>query len=477
MTCNRLWLDLSDVTRFFAAHARPTGIQRFSLETARALAASGGPVRFCATSPQGWRELDFAGLSAAIAALSAAPLPTPAARTTRAHTASPWPAPLIALARRLPWAPRLALGRLARAGLETAHAAGALGRVLIQPRHWHEAGLGGRTFHLGPARFAPGDWLVGLGASWESPPSPDERARLRALGVRLGFAVHDLIPLLRPEYCLPAQGRALAAWLDGAAREADMLFAVSRHTAADARARLGAAAPPMTVLPMGGGPLAAPPDARRVPKEPFVLMVATFEARKNHAGALRLWRLLLSQGGAVPKLVLAGRRGWLADDVLAQIAASEGLGGRVEVIEQPSDAELRALYQACLFSLFPSFYEGWGLPVSEALAHGVPVLASSASAIPEAGGAFCAYFDPDHLAEAARLARLWLDQPDELAALKARIRAQYRPLSWQFTARALVAALNAPAPEPGLAGAADHEARPDQLHQQHQPEQASPPRR
>ncbi|WP_298283850.1 glycosyltransferase family 1 protein, partial [Acidocella sp.] len=331
--------------------------------------------------------------------------------------------------------------RLARAGQETTRAAWALGRVLAQPRHWREAGLGAREFSLGPALFAPGDWLIGLGASWESPPCPRELARLRALGVRLGFAVHDLIPLLRPEYCLPAQGRALAAWLNGAAREADLLCAVSRHTAADLRAWLGETAPPIAVLPMGGGPLAARADARRVPREPFVLMVATFEARKNHAGALRLWRRLLSQGGAVPKLVLAGKRGWLADDVLAQIAASDGLGGRVEVIEQPDDAELRALYEACLFSLFPSVYEGWGLPVSESLAHGAPVLASAASAIPEAGGDFCAYFDPDDLTEAARRARLWLDRPGELAALRARIKTQYRPLSWAATARALVAVL------------------------------------
>jgi len=432
MTRNTLWLDIGDLLRFFAGHPRPTGIQRFSLETARALNASSAGVRFCAATSAGWVEVAFARLDAAIAALSAQALP-PA--PPRGVTASPWPKMLIEVAKRLPVPVRLAVGRLGRAGLEAGRAGADLARSLARPRLWRASGLGGQDFARGPVAFVAGDWLVGLGASWEQPPSQAEIVRLKALGVRLGWAVHDLIPLLLPEFCLPAQGRDLRGWLEEIAVQADVLFAVSHHTAADLRGFLGARAPRIEVLPMGGGELAAFADNSRVPEQKYVLMVGTIEARKNHAGALRMWRRLIEAGGEVPKLVVAGKRGWLADDVLAQIEHSDGLNGHVVLVEQPTDAELRALYEGCLFSIFPSFYEGWGLPVSEALSYGVPVLASNAGAIPEAGAEFCGYFDPDDGVAGAKKVARWVAHPEEVAALRARIRAEYKRPAWADTAR------------------------------------------
>ena len=107
----------------------------------------------------------------------------------------------------------------------------------------------------------------------------------------------------------------------------------------------------------------------------------------------------------------------------------------------PSDAELASLYRDCLFTLYPSFYEGWGLPVTESLCFGKTVAASNRGSIPEAGGEFCAYFDPDDLNDAERVVGGLIRHPERIAALEERIATSFRPPGWDDTARAVLAAL------------------------------------
>ncbi len=169
-------------------------------------------------------------------------------------------------------------------------------------------------------------------------------------------------------------------------------------------------------------------------------MVGTIEARKNHGGMLRVWRQLLNNppAGGVPTLVFAGKAGWLTADLMQQLENASHLGGKILFVDQPSETQLAALYQHCLFTLYPSLYEGWGLPVTESLCFGKPVAASNSSAIPEAGGAFCCYFDPDNLADAHEKIRTWIEQPELVAAAAARIATQFTPPHWANTASALL---------------------------------------
>jgi glycosyltransferase involved in cell wall biosynthesis len=109
-------------------------------------------------------------------------------------------------------------------------------------------------------------------------------------------------------------------------------------------------------------------------------------------------------------------------------------------VRGPSDRELRDLYQGCLFSIFPSLHEGWGLPVTEAMAFGVPVLCSSAAALPEAGGDLARYFDPDDAGDCHRAVVELLDHPAALAAWRAEVQARFQPIPWSATAQAVLAA-------------------------------------
>ena len=169
------------------------------------------------------------------------------------------------------------------------------------------------------------------------------------------------------------------------------------------------------------------------------------EPRKNHELAVRVWRKLDDEIRAgtrhpetVPTLVFAGKPGWLVADLLAQLDAMHWLDGRIRLLRDPSDAELRALYEGCLFTFIPSWFEGWGLPVSESLALGKPCVASSATAIPEAGGALCRYFDPGDLGAAHRIVAALLDDREALAAWQDQVVREFRRTAWAETAAAVL---------------------------------------
>ena len=189
-------------------------------------------------------------------------------------------------------------------------------------------------------------------------------------------------------------------------------------------------------------------DARTISlPERYTLFVSTIEVRKNHRLLVRVWRRLLERHGAdaVPVLIFAGQIGWLVDDLLADLTASDYLNGKIVVMSGLSDAELRQAYRSCSFTLFPSLCEGWGLPVAESLAQGKFCVASNRTSIPEVGGDLIDYFDPSNDDDAlAKIERLLLD-PDYLAAREARLRAEYRPRSWADCAHTLMAKLNQPA--------------------------------
>jgi glycosyltransferase involved in cell wall biosynthesis len=141
-------------------------------------------------------------------------------------------------------------------------------------------------------------------------------------------------------------------------------------------------------------------------------------------------------------LVFVGKVGWLVDGLLADLEASGYLNGKVILLPSLSDAELQQAYRSCLFTVFPSLCEGWGLPIVESLAHGKFCVASNHTSIPEAGGDLIDYFDPLNEDDAlAKIERPLID-PGYLAAREAKLRAEYRPRTWADCVHALIGALD-----------------------------------
>jgi glycosyltransferase involved in cell wall biosynthesis len=293
----------------------------------------------------------------------------------------------------------------------------------------------------------PGDFLCTLGAPWH-----DENYQLRvskcvdATGMSFAILIHDLIPLVRPEYFELGRAPHFEPVIRGALISADVILANSKATAADVSAWaaqnhivLKSAPHP---IPLGSGfqrPRGGQLPPGVLPGE-YVLLVSTIEVRKNHLQAFRIWSRLLQEmpHHKVPKLVFAGAWGWMVEDLRKAIEATHHLDNKLVVVSSPDDATLAALYRGCQFTLYPSYYEGWGLPVSDSLAFGKVCVASNRTSIPEAGGPHCIYIDPDNTTDALARIKELIEDSELLRRLEAQLLANFKPKSWSDTADAVV---------------------------------------
>ncbi|MBS1104166.1 glycosyltransferase family 4 protein [Gluconobacter sp. Dm-62] len=301
----------------------------------------------------------------------------------------------------------------------------------------------------------PGDIFLILGAAWSEPGFGERLARMRkAYGIQPVLLLSDLIPAIRPEWCALSLIRDFKHWLDTTLPQCGRLLAISHATAKTIedytrKHRLKLLAPVQTV-PIGSG--FGPPrkiEGER-PKglpapDSYVLFVSTIEARKNHILAFRIWRRLVADlpPEQVPTLVFAGRVGWLVSDLMQQLENTEWLRGKIRLLRDPSDDELAHLYDGCMFTLFPSLFEGWGLPVTESLVNGRPCVASNSTSIPEAGGPLSRYFDPENTDEAYRVVRETIEDREGLKMWQEEVRTQFKPTPWEHTADAILDACHA----------------------------------
>jgi glycosyltransferase involved in cell wall biosynthesis len=133
----------------------------------------------------------------------------------------------------------------------------------------------------------------------------------------------------------------------------------------------------------------------------FLLFVGTIEPRKNLCALVQALAEISRASGERPQLVIAGKKGWLTDDLFVELKAS-GIAERVLFTGYLPDEDLCALYSSCTAFVYPSLYEGFGLPPLEAMACGAPVLASRISSLVEVTGPAARFFAPDNPSELAQ---------------------------------------------------------------------------
>ena len=214
------------------------------------------------------------------------------------------------------------------------------------------------------------------------------------------FFIHDLLPLETPEYFRPVDNPIHARRMKGLARlgrAAIVSTAVVREALLRHLASLGRTDMPILVAPLPPDPIFT--ERRAVPeranRRPYFVMCGTIEPRKNHLLILQIWRDLAAElGEATPKLVLIGKRGWENEHIVDMLERCPGLRGHVvEVSGLPTPSVRRLMIEARAL-LMPSFAEGYGLPVVEALAAGVPVIASDIPVFHEIGDGRLMTIDP-----------------------------------------------------------------------------------
>lgn len=213
------------------------------------------------------------------------------------------------------------------------------------------------------------------------------------------FYVHDLIPLTHPEFVRKNEPQRHLQRMETILRHAGLVLCNSQATARSFRGfaeERGRAVPPIAVLPPGvENSFSTASRAAPRSKRPYFLIVGTIEPRKNHIMLLQLWRALVdTYGRETPRLVIAGKRGWENAQVFATLDRCPQL--RDIVIEAPDlgDAALADLMAGATALLSPSFTEGYGMPVAEAMATGTAIIASNIPSHKEIAPDSAIFLDP-----------------------------------------------------------------------------------
>jgi glycosyltransferase involved in cell wall biosynthesis len=293
------------------------------------------------------------------------------------------------------------------------------------------------------AVFRENDRVLIPGNFWNE---PDVLPALRELKRHVGFSLfavlYDLIPTRSPHFTGEIPSRIYTQALSEMAECVDGFFAISESSRRDMKtfcAERSLRAPPIETIRPGDDLVAASgaelPVTGIAPYS-YVLAVGTLEARKNQMLLYYTWKEGLRRGIDLPKLVVVGRTSWSALVVERMLKDDPELRSRIVVLSEASDAELAWLLRNCLFALYPSFEEGFGLPIVEALRFGKVCLCSDGSSLPEAAGALGDYFSPFDPVGCLRLVEHFLSASNR-ERREREIRAWYRSVSWADTYRQL----------------------------------------
>ena len=281
------------------------------------------------------------------------------------------------------------------------------------------------------------DTLVFLGANWNNPKLQVTGEQHKLKGGHVVQLMHDLIPHTAPHFFTPPLVSSFERFLGSTLKLATAYACVSNWTAQDLRryvADRSEQQPQIVTLPLahefGDFPRNASsiepnsPHVRAISSaRPFVLCVGTLEVRKNGCGLLRAWQQLVrDMGEAAPQLLFVGKYGWKFDEFKSMLAEDPQLQRFVTVLHGTSDRDLAHLYAKCLFTVYPSHYEGWGLPVGKSAWLGKFCLASDKTSIPEVCGDLVDYIDPDNTDQLALKLKFLLDHPEYVAQKETRIR-------------------------------------------------------
>jgi glycosyltransferase involved in cell wall biosynthesis len=290
-----------------------------------------------------------------------------------------------------------------------------------------------------PMRFEPGDVVLFAGSNWAHSNAAVISEWKQRVGVELVALCHDIIPLLLPQFFKPNDVAMLQRHFDQVFAAVSLNLVASQTVGRDIEkycAERGIAAAPVRQVPFGfdlpaDGHCSTSSKAPHLPSR-YILLVSTIEPRKGHALAQSVWSRLLQEGllqRLDVTLVLVGRPGWMVDDLMKTLASSE----RVTIMDNIGDDALARLYDQADFCIYPSEYEGYGLPVVEALARGKAVLASDVGVVPELQSRLLRRLPPRDEQAWCVAIREWLVNPDSVPS-RSDPASDFRHPTWQDAA-------------------------------------------
>ncbi len=303
-----------------------------------------------------------------------------------------------------------------------------------------------RIWHRLDIPFPKVDWFTGRAELFHATDFvlPPSRARVKLL------TVHDLAFLFYPDAAMPSLHHYLNTVVPRSVARADHILADSQNTAQDLQEQWQV--PPERISVVQGAvdhqrfrPIRDPEALARVRRRygvgegPYILALSRLEPRKNFARLIQAYHRARQEGRIPHRLIIGGSKGWLYHQIFATVQEL-GLTEQVHFPGFIAEEDLPVLYSGADFFAYPSLYEGFGLPIVEALACGTPVLAGDNSCLPEAGGPGALYVDAEQVESIAEgLLRLAQD-----ASLRGQLReaglAHAAHFTWQRSARQLLQA-------------------------------------
>ncbi|BBP62423.1 glycosyltransferase family 1 protein [Pseudomonas sp. St316] len=299
-----------------------------------------------------------------------------------------------------------------------------------------------------PLEHRAGDQLVLLDSSWHSDIFPLAE-RLKRDGVGIISVVYDLIPLSHPQFCDAGLVKVFNHWFDWIARTADGYIAISATIRDQLRQEMVRRIGEQQVqkrwfdyfhlgseLDQINAAHAVDSKLLRLFKrpEPVFLMVSTIEPRKNHAYLLdafeRAWA-----AGSKARLCIVGKIGWKCEALIERIERHPHLNSRLFMFNNLADQSLEHAYRHSTALVFPSYVEGFGLPLVEAMQRGLPAMGSDIEVFREIGADFMAYFDLD---DPQSLANLVIDMEHTGVFPAKRNLEHWQWLSWRQASAQLV---------------------------------------
>lgn len=310
-------------------------------------------------------------------------------------------------------------------------------------------------------KFRQGDRLICLGGSWNTPELFRYLKRgnfLKPGMVDLAVLVPDMIPTLKDHVTGVVAVPQFENWLNELMRLDTRLLVNSDSTYRDIYSwcrrrnyedvRIAKFAFGYQLKQLNGDTIRS--EIFALEGSRYVLAVGPLTGRKNGGNLIRAWQSLAKHvpQEQLPLLVFAGNE---TAESLSQCGLDEDLArwNKLRFIRSPNDFELHHLYKNCLFTVYPSFYEGWGLPISESLSFGKLCVTSNVSSMPEVGGSWCEYFDPADPDDMARVIERLIVDPAYLEACERRIDPG-QLLTWEEASKVLLDTLDCFLPDSHL---------------------------
>ena len=294
-------------------------------------------------------------------------------------------------------------------------------------------------------QFTPKDTLVCAGMPWEHTDIQSIKALKERSSFHFVVLCYDIIPLQFPHFYKDPDVATFRHYYSAAFPIADLVVFTAQATKRDALAYCKAQhlkTNNACVITPGADVAALTPILKTLPPDlergKYAVLVSTIEPRKGHQLIYDVWLKLLAEG--VPqktgfKIVFVGRPGWKVGNLIDQLRSDSRLGNSLQLLTSVSDDELAVLYDGAAFCLYPSAYEGYGLPIIEAFFWKKAVLASTGGAIPEVVAGLSPCLDPRDEAQWHSMLREWIVDPAARAPYEAAIRTRFHPTLWSTAAR------------------------------------------